>query len=585
MSVFPAVITDSSDVSAWLLLIDAVERLSGARSLEDVIDVVRRAARSISRADGATFVLRDNGLCHYVDEDAIGPLWKGQKFPMSACISGWAMLNRQTAVIPDIYLDPRIPHDAYRPTFVKSLVMVPVGAAAPVAAIGIYWATEHRLGEEEVARLESLARATSTAIANVALKDSLSQAAETAQAQAGEIRALLDKTVSETAHRLKVEEQLRHSQKMEAIGNLTGGLAHDFNNLLAIITGNLDMLNELPQASAEVRELTRDALDAALRGAELTRSLLAFARRQPLAPRRIGINAVITSVVRLLQRSLGEAIELELRLAPNLWPVLADPAQLESAIANLANNARDAMPKGGRIVIATCNAHLDADYASMHVDVIPGPYVAVEFSDSGTGMAPEVASRIFEPFFTTKSEGKGTGLGLAMVFGFMRQSGGHINVYSEPGRGTTFRLYLPRAVAEGEALEQSAAAVQPLRGAGEVVLVVDDNDAVRQTAVRQLRSLGYRVVEAMTAAAAMEILLNGEVALLFTDIVLRDGMGGVELARQATARWPMLRVLLTSGYSEMQLDDGAEPPPGARLLSKPYRLDDLMRAVREALDA
>ena len=444
MTAKPAFITNSSDVSGWLLLVDAIERLSGAPALEDVIDIVRHAARNMSNADGATFVMRDGDRCHYVDEDAIGPLWKGQKFPLTACISGWAMLNRQTAVIEDIYADPRIPHDAYRPTFVKSLVMVPVRLAAPLAAIGIYWARRHESTDDEVSRLESLARATATAIANVTLRNSLSLAAQAAQAQADQIGRLFDEARLDADRRRKLEDQLRHAQKMEAIGRLTGGLAHDFNNFLAVIRINLDLLSDTLGPSADERGLVGNALEAAKQGSDLTRSLLALARRQPLAPRSIDPNAVIASSIGLLRTGLGRSIDLDLRHAPDLWPVVADPAQFGAALTNMVNNACDAMPDGGRITLVTFNTVLDADYASTQVNVTPGDYAAIELSDTGTGMSPDVLARIFEPFFTSKEEGKGTGLGLAMVFSFIVQTGGHIAVDSEPGRGTTFRLYLPR---------------------------------------------------------------------------------------------------------------------------------------------
>ena len=255
----------------------------------------------------------------------------------------------------------------------------------------------------------------------------------------GIVRDLTERREAETQR-----EQLRQSQKMEAVGQLTGGLAHDFNNLLAIIIGNLDMLREIRADDPVTDELVRDALDSALRGADLTRRLLAFARRQPLQPERVDINEVIGAIVRLLTRTLGENITIEMSLAANVWPVQIDRAQFEAVIANLATNARDAMPRGGALLIDTRNGQLDAAYAAAHTDVTPGDYVVVEVSDSGTGMPPDILSRIFEPFFTTKEQGKGTGLGLSMVFGFMKQSGGHVTVYSEPGKGTTFRLYLPR---------------------------------------------------------------------------------------------------------------------------------------------
>jgi signal transduction histidine kinase len=570
--------------SPWLLLIDAIERLSGAAVLDEVVDIVRGAARRIAGADGATFVLRAGDRCHYVDEDAIGPLWKGQTFPMSACISGWAMLNRQTAVVPDIYADPRIPHDAYRPTFVKSLVMVPVRQDDPLAAIGLYWAHHHRPGADELTRLESLARATATAIANVSLRGSLSQAAEAAQAQAAEIRSLYEQTRREQDNRLKVEAQLHHSQKMEAIGNLTGGLAHDFNNLLGIIVGSLDLLAEEETLSASGEELVAEATDAVLRGADLTRRLLAFARQQPLEPRRIDANELAAGMFKLLTRILGEQIRVELDLAAEVWPVVADPAQLEAALANLSTNARDAMPRGGRLGVVTGNRSLDADYAALHPDVRPGDYVMIEVSDSGTGMAPEVLSRIFEPFFTTKEAGRGTGLGLAMVFGFIRQSGGHINVYSEVGHGTTFRLYLPRGgEAPATATADRAGAAGP-EGQGELVLAIEDNANARRILVRQLESLGYRAIEAETGDEALALLRQARVDLLLSDIVMPGEIDGLELAEAARRLNPELKVLMMSGFPGSAFNGGKGLPGGLRLLSKPYRKDELARAVREVLE-
>ena len=292
------------------------------------------------------------------------------------------------------------------------------------------------------------------------------------------------------SERQAIEAQLRQAQKMEAIGNLTGGVAHDFNNLLGVIIGNLDLLRER-LADQDLDELAREACDAALRGADLTRHLLAFARRQPLEPRRIDVNELIAGITKMLGRMLGEDIEISVETAPDLWPVVADPAQLNSAIANLANNARDAMPQGGRLHFATRNAYLDDDYAAHHAEVVAGDYIVIEVSDTGMGIEPAVLNRIFEPFFTTKEQGKGTGLGLSMVFGFMRQSGGHINVYSETGKGTVFRLYLPRGVpAVSDSTPKSE---HPTQGGRETILVVEDNEGLRRVFIKQLTEFGYRV--------------------------------------------------------------------------------------------
>ena len=384
----------------------------------------------------------------------------------------------------------------------------------------------------------------------------------------------------------EVEAQLRQAQKMEAIGNLTGGMAHDFNNLLGVIIGNLDLLRGRPWGGGaidpEIEQLSGEALDAALRGAELTRRLLAFARRQPLQPQRIEINAHVAGISKLVERTLGDDVEIKLDLGADVWPVIADPAQLEATLINIINNARDAMPTGGRLTIATSNRILDEDYVSLHPELAPGSYVLIELNDTGTGIPPDVLSRIFEPFFTTKEPGKGTGLGLSMVFGFMKQSDGHINVYSETGHGTTFRLYLPRAA------NRAAAPVATTTSApvgNETVLAVEDNENLRRIVVRQLNDLGYRVIEAQDGAAALRILESEQVDLLFTDVVMPGGWNGYTLAKHALERWPALRILLTSGFPETKHIGNDEASEKMRLLTKPYRKDDLARAIREILDA
>jgi PAS domain S-box-containing protein len=388
---------------------------------------------------------------------------------------------------------------------------------------------------------------------------------------------------AEVTGQRRIEAQLRQSQKMEAVGSLTGGVAHDFNNLLGVVIGNLDLLLESEGADAEVRELAGEARDAALRGADLTRRLLAFARQQPLQPRQVDVNERITAAVKLLGRLLGESIVIALELAEGVWPVVVDPVQLEAALANLATNARDAMPAGGTLSIATRNRHLDAVYAEQHPYVTPGDYLCIEVTDTGGGMPPEVVTRIFEPFFTTKPHGRGTGLGLSMVFGFIRQSGGHINVYSELGLGSTFRLYLPRG--EAEAVEEQAAEEPAARGQGETVLVVEDNAALRRVALRQLGELGYRVREAENAQQAIEAIeRDPAVDVVFTDVIMPGGIDGRELADRVTARWPGIKVLLTSGFPGNHIAD-LDRLCGTRLLNKPYRRDELARALRELIES
>ncbi|HEX4185191.1 MAG TPA: PAS domain S-box protein [Stellaceae bacterium] len=387
----------------------------------------------------------------------------------------------------------------------------------------------------------------------------------------------------EQLERTRLEEQLHQSQKMEAIGSLTGGMAHDFNNLLGIIIGNTDLLRDLEIDDPEADELTRSVLDAAFRGADLTRRLLAFARQQPLRPRRVDVNQLVSGIIRLLSRTLGENIEIALSLSSEVSSIIADPAQLEAAITNLANNARDAMPSGGHLAVATANCRLDADRAAQQAESAHGEYVMIELRDTGSGMTREVMNRIFEPFYTTKERDKGTGLGLSMVFGFITQSGGHVTVSSEPGVGTTFRLFLPRAT-EVVVMTHEDAEEQLIRGGGETILAVEDNDALRRVIVRQLNSLGYRVLEAKHADDALQLMELESIDVLLTDIVMPGGKDGVELARQARQRWPTIAVVFSSGFSQAKPDgDAISLPPETSLLSKPYRKENLACAVREAL--
>jgi len=399
----------------------------------------------------------------------------------------------------------------------------------------------------------------------------------------GSIRRIAG-TMQDVTERRLIERQLAQALKMEEIGNLTGGLAHDFNNVLGVIIGNLDLLKRLIKDDAAAAELCVEALDGASRCTDLIRRLLAFARRQSLRPEITDMNALVGEIARLLGRILGEDIVLNLHLDAGLQPVMADPSQLEAALVNFATNARDAMPKGGRLDITTSNVVLDASYTALHPDVSAGAYVCVEISDTGTGIPPEIVGRIFEPFFTTKEPGKGTGLGLSMAFGFVKQSGGHLSVYSEQGLGTTFRLYLPRNVVAG-AVPLAAPDPDNVTGGDETVLVVEDNAQLRQATMRQLVELGYRVLEAEHAAAALAILSGERVDLLFTDVVMPGNMDGVDLARHALALRPGLKVLLTSGFPGVRGGDQRMVDCPFPMLAKPSRRDELARMVREVLDA
>ena len=386
--------------------------------------------------------------------------------------------------------------------------------------------------------------------------------------------------------RKRTEEQLVQAQKMETVGQLSGGIAHDFNNLLTVIVGNAEFLADELKARQDLRRLAEDIGRAGERGAELTQRLLAFSRRQTLSPVEVDCNALLDSMHKLLRRTLREDIEIRTDFEPGLQPAYADPAQLESAILNLSLNAQDAMVSGGRLSISTANVSLDGQYQTLHPEVRPGDYVLIAITDNGEGMPKSVLERVFEPFFTTKEVGKGSGLGLSMVYGFIKQSNGHVSIYSEPGLGTTVRMYLP--VVLSKALVEPA----PIRvhhdeapSGKEAVLVVEDDPFVRSHAVRSLESLGYQVMAAIDGNEALQKLGSDlQVDVLFTDIVMPGGLNGWELARHARQSRPHLRVLLTSGYALETLSAHERLGDCAAILTKPYRKVELARRLREVLD-
>ena len=387
------------------------------------------------------------------------------------------------------------------------------------------------------------------------------------------------------------QEQLRQAQKMEAVGQLTGGIAHDFNNLLQVVIGNLEILHRnLPEDAARLRRSAENAMSGARRAAVLTGRLLAFSRRQPLAPRPVDANELVAGMSELLGRTLGETVRIETALADGLWRAEADPNQLESAILNLAVNARDAMPDGGALTIETANAWLDRAYAARNADAKPGRYVMIAVSDTGSGMDKETMDRVFEPFFTTKEVGKGTGLGLSQVYGFVQQSGGHVRIHSKPGEGTTVRIYLPRfqgGGAEADA-EGSGDAAVPAGSRAETVLVVEDSAEVRAYSAEVLRELGYRVLEAADGPTALDILgrpAGARVDLLFADVILPGGMTGTALAERARALRPGLKVLFTTGYARSAADAvSGRLDPGTELIAKPFTYTELAARVRAVLD-
>ena len=391
--------------------------------------------------------------------------------------------------------------------------------------------------------------------------------------------------VSDVTDRLSLEEQLKQSQRLEAIGQLTGGVAHDFNNLLTVVLGNSEALVERLSDQPKLRHLAQISLTVAERGAELTHRLLAFSRRQALEPKSVDANDLLEGMEPLLKRTLAEDIEIAFVPGADLWPAVIDPSQLEAAVLNLCINARDAMPSGGRLMVETQNTHLDSDYAGQNAEVVAGDYVMVAVSDTGAGIPPENLARVFDPFFTTKEVGKGTGLGLSMVYGFVKQSRGHVKVYSEVGVGTVVKLYLPRSDSAPASVQKHETALADLTGA-EKVLLVEDDDLVRAHAESVLSALGYRVTVASNGPAALEVLKGDDTFdLLFTDVVMPGGMTGRMLADAAIALKPKLRVLYTSGYTQNSVVHDGRVDEDVLLLSKPYSRLDLAQKVRAALDS
>ncbi|MER9315137.1 CHASE3 domain-containing protein [Mesorhizobium sp. M0659] len=391
---------------------------------------------------------------------------------------------------------------------------------------------------------------------------------------------------NEIQTREKAESQIRQMQKMEAVGQLTGGIAHDFNNMLAVIISAMNLAQrKLARGEHDIMKFIEAATDAATRAANLTSRLLAFSRQQPLAPQVVDANRLVTGMSDLLRRALGETIRIETVLAGGLWKTHADPSQLENAILNLAVNARDAMGEDGKMTIETANSHLDEGYAATHAEVKAGQYVMIAVSDTGAGMPADVMERAFEPFFTTKPVDKGTGLGLSQVFGFVKQSGGHVKIYSEPGQGTTIRIYLPRFFGPEEAAISSERAGNPAVPVTETILVVEDDPRVRASTTDAMRELGYTVIHAASGQEALEKLSdNPGVALMFTDIVM-PVMNGRKLAEEALARMPKLKVIFTTGFTRNAVVHNGVLDHDVHFLAKPFTIEQLAAKLRDVLDA
>jgi signal transduction histidine kinase len=398
------------------------------------------------------------------------------------------------------------------------------------------------------------------------------------------MKALVDEKDRLLDDKNAADQKLHQAQKMEAVGQLTGGIAHDLNNLLTVITGTIEILAEAVADRPELVAITKMIDDAAARGADLTQRLLAFARKQPLRPAEVDVNSLVIEATNLLRSTLGEQIEVHLVLADDASRALIDPSQLTNAILNLALNARDAMPDGGKLTVETCNVVLDETYASANGDVTAGNYVLVAVADTGHGIPAAILDNVFEPFFTTKDIGKGSGLGLSMVYGFVKQSNGHIKIYSEEGHGTTVRIYLPQA--EGAAQAAEAASTPIIEGGSETILVVEDDHLVRAFVVSQIKSLGYVTLTAVNAAEAMNFIDGPEaIDLLFTDVIMPGSMNGRQLAEKALQCRAALKVLFTSGYSNEAIIHHGHLDAGVLLLAKPYRTSDLARMIRAALAA
>ncbi|RVT93896.1 ATP-binding protein [Sphingomonas crocodyli] len=556
--------TGLSVAERWTHFGDAVEQLSSARTMDAVVAILRRNARRIVGADGIAVVLRDDDKCHYVAEDAKAPLWAGQKFPAETCVSGWAMIHNETAIIPDVERDPRVPFEAYRPTFVRSMAMVPIGRPDPVAAMGAYWSETGDPSDNEIALLEALARSASTAIENMRLIGSL----EALNANLGE------RVAERTAELEKAQEILRQTQKMEVIGQLTGNVAHDFNNLLSPIMASLDLILMRSTGDERLQRSATVAMDAAERAKTLIQRLLAFARRQPLSTKAVGLDQLTENMSSLLASTVGQRIELRIDCASGLPPVRIDEHQLEMAILNLAVNARDAMADGGAL---TLSVRLPGLGETRPANLPAGDFVRLAVSDTGTGMDAHTLKNAIEPFFSTKTSGQGTGLGLSMVHGLMGQLGGGLELHSLPGKGTEVAMWLPvaKVVPETPVAEPE---VEAEKSPGRV-LVVDDEAIVRSATAEMLEDLGYKVVQAENARQALDLIDEGFAPTLVVTDHIMPGMTGAEFALRLRVEHPDTAILIISGYQGIDLI-----APDIVRLSKPFRQIHLVASIAAARD-
>ncbi|AMK26024.1 histidine kinase [Sphingobium baderi LL03] len=547
--------------SRWTIAASAMARLSEAGNLSEVVEILRDSARAAVGADGIAVVLRDGDQCHYYAEDAMEGLWEGMRFPQETCVSGWAMLNRESAAIPDIRLDPRIPQEAYRQTFVKSMLMVPIGAARPVAALGAYWAATGHPDADEAAILESLAHAASTALANGRL------VAEMAQ-----LNRSLEERIAERTRELEAAHQkLLQTQKLELMGQLTGNVAHDFNNLLSPIMTSLDLILQTNPSQDPTQAHAQMAMESAERARALVQRLLAFARRQPLTSTAVDVRSLLKGMEALLSSTVGARIELRVMVPPNLPNILADRQQLEIAILNLAVNARDAMPEGGVLSISATYPSAPGDSEDKR-----DSFLRLTVSDEGGGMDEATKAKALEPFFTTKPAGAGTGLGLAMVHGVVQQLGGAMDIRSELHAGTDISLWLPithTAIAPRPTPRIAAVGAE----LGGIAIIVDDHQLVRRGTAAMLREEGYTVVEVASAEECLARLDEGvQPQILITDHVM-PGMTGLDLVRSLAESHAHVAMILVSGH------DGLDEAPGDVVrMTKPFRQHELQAAIAQA---
>ena len=568
-----------------------------------LVQIVTDAGVELTGAQfGAFFynVVNDRGESYALYTISGAPVEAFSKFPMPRNTEIFAPTFSGEAILrsADITKDSRYGHsepyhgmpEGHLP--VHSYLAAPVVSRSGTVWGGLFFGHSAVGVFTERAERGLIGLSTEAAIAmdNVELSQAaLKEIAERKRAEEAlrQFNATLEQQIAERSEQLRVkEEALRQSQKMEVVGQLTGGVAHDFNNLLQIIMGNLETARRgLNDPSPRISRALENAANGARRASALTQRLLAFSRRQPLNPKPIDVNSLVSGMSDLLHRTLGEMTEVLTVQGAGLWRIEADAAELESAILNLVLNARDAMPQGGRLTIETANADIDRGYSAIHAEVVPGQYVAISVSDTGIGMSEDAILRAFEPFFTTKPVGEGTGLGLSQVYGFVKQSGGHIKIYSELGQGTCVKIYLPRLSGAPKVEPSVEQMSTPEAAFEETILVVEDDDDVRAYSVDILRELGYRVIEAHDGPSALRLLERQfRLDLLFTDVVLPGGLTGAQVAAQARVAKPELKVLFTTGYARNAIVHHGRLDPGVQLITKPFSMSDLATRVRDILD-